>query len=215
MTLATACLHFHAERVLRHPLGPTRLIVNIADVLPQFDEPQTPHLYAFVIEQWFHHAGDYSAVREDLGSWWSTGEAPASRNSIQRHAYLVSERIQLDVAQRGLPGRRSPGVKAIYLTRRPPGLSSEEAAKGWREHADTARTHHIGMTKYVQNGVREGITADAPVIHGFAELHFCSIEDLEQRMYDSEAGKAAIKEEASRLVGQVTPLFTSEYIIRG
>ena len=70
------------------------------------------------------------------------------------------------------------------------------------------------MSKYVQNGVREPLTPDAPVVHGFAELHFGSIEDLEQRMYDSEAGRAAIKAEANQLVGEVTPLFTSEYIIR-
>ncbi len=57
------------------------------------------------------------------------------------------------------------------------------------------------------------LTAGAPLVHGIAELHFPTREDLEQRMYDSAAGRAAIAADTATLVAEATPLYTSEYIL--
>jgi hypothetical protein len=192
---------------LRRLSGLARLAVNIADIQPAVASPQRPHHYAAALEYWFEEAPvDVGAA---LDRAWQEAPPPPSLN---RWRYRVSERIQLGSHDGQLTGARSPGVKALYLVRRPEGLSNEAATQGWRQHAGTARTHHIGMSRYIQNGVIEPLTPGAPVVHGIAELSFPTLEDLEQRMYGSEEGRQAISREASALVGEVVTLYTSEYL---
>jgi hypothetical protein len=70
------------------------------------------------------------------------------------------------------------------------------------------------MRRYVQNGVIDCLSAGAPVVNGIAELHFPTLADLEERMYDSEAGRAAIAADVSTLVAESAALYTSEYVLR-
>jgi hypothetical protein len=183
-----------------------RLSVNIADV-ETTSQGATPR-YVAAIEYWFE--GEEKPAGDSFARAWAQAGCP----HLRRWVYRVSERVQLEVTSPIGPGKR-PGVKALYVVRRPDGVSNEQATQGWREHAGTARAHHAGMTRYVQNGVVETLTSNAPVVHGIAELRFPSVRDLEKRMYDSEAGRKAIQQEASKLVGEVVPLFTTEYVFQG
>jgi hypothetical protein len=127
--------------------------------------------------------------------------------------YQVSERVQLEGSGRGGPGQ-TPGVKAIYLVRRHADLSDQEAKQRWKEHAPLARQHHVGMDRYVQNGVIRALTPDAPIVNGIAELHFPTLDDLVQRMYGSKEGREAISRDAAGLVAESTVLYTTEHILR-
>jgi EthD domain len=109
-------------------------------------------------------------------------------------------------------GRRAS--KTIYLVRRREEIDDREAKRRWQEHASLARQHHVGMSRYVQNGVIAALTPGAPVVHGIAELSFPTREDLEKRMYGSVEGRQAIASDAAGLVAEATPLYTSEYILR-
>jgi hypothetical protein len=192
---------------LRRLSGLSRLAVNIAGVEPVLAAPQPAHRYVAALEYWFD-APPIDATAALDGAW----DAAPPPSALNRWRYRVSERVQLGSDDSPPTGTRSPGVKALYLVRRPEGLSNEAATQGWRQHADTARTHHVGMTRYIQNGVIESLTPGAPVVHGIAELSFPTLEDLEQRMYGSEEGRQAIGREASVLVGEVVTLYTSEYL---
>lgn len=183
-----------------------RFAINVVDVEPASVQ-QAPHSYVAVIEYWF--AEELEGVVEALESAWAAAPTTAA---LRHWRYHVSERIQLGAHNAAGSGERSPGVKALYLVRRPDGLSNDTATKGWRQHANTARTHHVGMSRYIQNGVIETLSTGAPVIHGIAELSFPTLEDLEQRMYGSNEGREAISREASALVGEVVALYTSEYV---
>src|SRR5689334_13177144 len=145
------------------------LIVNLVDVQTRLQESAPAHGYAATIEGTFP---DESSAAEAANAW--EGLFPTGSG---RHRYLTGERIQLEYERTWPLGTRSPGVKAIYLVRRPEGVSNEQATRGWREHAGTARKHHQGMCKYVQNGVIHPLTVNAPLIHGIAELHFPTLED--------------------------------------
>jgi len=182
-----------------------RMSVNITDV-ETASQGASPR-YVAAIEYWFR--SEHKPTGDGLSRAWAQAGCPA----LRRWFYRVSERVQLDDALPIGTGKR-PGVKAVYVVRRPDGVSNEQATRGWREHAGTARAHHAGMTRYVQNGVVETLTPSAPVVHGIAELRFASLRDLEERMYDSEAGRRAIQQEASALVGEVATLFTTEYVFQ-
>jgi hypothetical protein len=179
------------------------LVLDIADQRPA-GSPEPP--YAAVIEAWFRTVEDYLLARGHL--------APALRNPDAVVAYAVTERIQKEHQVTRRPGLATPGVKAVYLVRRLAQLSDNEARQRWRSHAAIAREHHTGMSRYVQNAVRQRLGPDAPVYHGIAVLHFPSIEDLEQHMYDSEEGRRKVQEDVQGLVAESLPLYTTELILR-
>jgi hypothetical protein len=192
---------------LRRLSGLASLAVNIADIEPAVAPSERPHRYVAAIEYWFAKAP------MDVGAAVDRAWRQATPSlAMHRWLYRVSERIQLGIHDGRGNGERSPGVKALYLVRRPEGLSNEAATRGWRQHSDTARTHHVRMSRYIQNGVIESLTPGAPVVHGIAELSFPTVEDLEQRIYGSQEGRQAIRREASTLVGEVVTLYTSEYV---
>jgi hypothetical protein len=191
------------ERAAAAPPAVAGLTVNVVD-LEGPGRPAAPPRWDAVLELWLAEAGlDPNVLAAALAG-----------DSAAVHLYHVVERVQLDHTRTWALGERSPGVKAIYATRRPEGLDAREAARLWREHAPLARRHHTGMSRYVQNGVIEALTPDAPVVHGFAVLHFPTLSDLEERMYDSAEGRRAIAADAARLVAEAIPLFTGEYILR-
>ncbi len=109
-------------------------------------------------------------------------------------AYLVEERVQWDL----LPAQRShgatPGVKRLSFVRRVPSLSRSQFASHWIDvHAPLARVHHPAICRYVQNVVMDALTPDAPEVDGIAELHFRTYDDLLNRMYDSDDGRARVQ----------------------
>lgn len=202
-------LEGYALEMLAELPGLNRLVVNIVDVEPALPAPASRALYDAVAECWFDTAGHYMAAVEG-----SRLRGDLEEQGARFHVYLVRERVQLDDGLAPPPGERSPGAKAIYLSRRLEGLSDEEAKARWRQHAPLAVKHHAGMRKYVQNGVVSALTPGSPVVHGIAELHFPTLQDLEQRMYESEAGREAIREDVAGLVAESSALFCSEYVLR-
>ncbi len=181
--------------------GLQRVAVNVVEGV-RSNSAVAPPPYLGLMEYWFESepgevAGALSAVWRKLG-WLGS-----------RWLYRVSERIQLDTAESRV-GLSATGVKAFYLVTRPAGLSNDDATRGWRDHAGAARKHHVGTGRYVQNGVIQAITPGAPLVHGFAELSFPTLDDFERRMFDNDEGRAAITREASALAGEVITLVTRE-----
>jgi len=189
--------------------SPSRYTVNIADVTPA--AASEPPRYDVVEECAFDSNSDFAA----WGRAVAAGLPVNLAESIEAcFSYHVSERVQLDDGRAPIPGERSPGVKAIYIVRRNAALSDAEAKQRWKEHAPVAREHHVGMRRYVQNGVIDCLSAGAPIVNGIAELHFPTLADLEERMYDSEAGRAAVAADVSTLVAESAALYTSEYVLK-
>lgn len=140
-------------------------------------------------------------------------EAAAGLIGVE-HVYHVSEKVEREREQTWPAGDRSPGVKSVYLARRRDDMSHEAFAAHWRDtHAPLALKHHVGMWRYVRNVVLEPLTPDAPPWDGFAELHFRTAQDLRERMYDSDEGRAVIAADIARFSGAGRVLHTSEYIV--
>jgi hypothetical protein len=133
----------------------------------------------------------------------------------RRYDYLVSPVTQWDRVAPVEPGERTPGVKAMFISRRHENLDIKAAEKAWREHRIAAEKYHNYATRYVQNGVIAALTPDAPVWHGCAELFYPTLEDLEQRFVGGTIeGEVEIAKDAARFVADSYPLFTSEYVLR-
>ncbi len=132
-----------------------------------------------------------------------------------QHAYHVTERIKRDFERTWPVGERSPGVKSIYLARRHPDMTREQYSAHWdTTHAPLALKHHVGMWRYLQDVVIEALTPDAPPWDGFAELHFRTAQDLRERFYDSDEGRAVIAADVARFSSGGRVLHTSEYVLR-
>lgn len=127
--------------------------------------------------------------------------------------YRVQEHVHRDYTRDWPLGQRSPGVKQVVLVRRAAGTSPEQFAAHWLErHAPLALTHHPGVWKYVANVVVERLHPGAPEIDGIAELHFRSLDDLEQRRYDSDEGRSVIAADVARFIGATAGFYVSEYV---
>ena len=194
-----------ARRCLQAFNDPKRFIVNLVDVEPPPDAATVAQRYDAVLECWFEAIEDFTPWAQ---RWLALPEARPA------WVYHVAERVQLDSHAGAAIDGRSPGIKTIYLVRRGEGLDDREAKRRWQEHAPLARRHHVGMSRYVQNGVIAALTPGAPLVHGIAELSFPTREDLDKRMYGSVEGRRAIAADAAGLVAEATPLYTSEYVLR-
>ena len=219
-------LHRHAQHVLWHCPHVTRYVVNLVDVKAKVvfrGKTTPPHReidpppFEVVTEMWFDSFDDF----KDPARLYDT---PAGRELIQdelaemgarRYDYLVSPVVQWDRNPPAVIGQRSPGVKALFISRRHENLDIKAAEKAWREHRVAADKYHSYATRYVQNGVIAALTPDAPVWHGCAELYYPTLEDLEQRFVGgTEEGEVEIAKDAARFVADSYPLFASEYVMR-
>lgn len=196
------------QRLLAELPEMRRCIVSLADVTAKVAN-QTPIApYEAVVEMWFDSVEAYTEASRTPAGRLTAGDAEQGR-----YVYLIRERIQLDRPRTWEIGERSPGVKSVYVVRRPDGTTREEAKRLWLAHASVAREHHVGMCKYVQDGVLRSLTEGSPRIDAIAELHFPTVKDLEERMYDSEEGEAAIRADTVKLAGESSVMLTSEYIL--
>ncbi len=108
-------------------------------------------------------------------------EQPPDRGELADQAWLVEERPRWDELD-------GPGITRFSFLRRIPGIDRDEFARRWDKHVALARVHHPALRRYVQNIV----ISPADGIDGIVELGFESVDDLEQRMYDSDEGRAVI-----------------------
>ena len=112
-------------------------------------------------------------------------DEPPAPGTIPGRAWEVEERPHWD-------DRQEPGITRFSLLHRAPGLTPAEFARHWTDvHAPLARRRHPALLRYVQNIVLRPV-GDAEAFDGIVELGFASLYDLEERMYDSEEGRAEV-----------------------
>ena len=117
----------------------------------------------------------------------------------------------------GPDGEYAPGVKYVSFVRRADEISHGQFVRHWTEtHAPLARTHHVGLAGYTQNVVLSAFTPGGAGIDGVAELRFATRADFEDRFYDSEAGKAAIRADVKKFIGRsgISPTLMRELRLR-
>lgn len=203
---AEGCLAW-GRRVAEHaPTGLANLTLNLVDV-PAAEaglRPGGEPAFDAVIEAW-SQTGTEAAVAFD----------PPAEFAGACHVYLVEETVEKPYERTWPLGERSPGVKSFFLALRHPSMSHEQMAKYWGEqHAPLALRIHVGMWRYTRNVVSEPLTAGAPDWDGMAILHFRTAEDLRERFYDSDAGRAAIAADVAKFSGGGRALHTSEWVLR-
>jgi hypothetical protein len=94
-------------------------------------------------------------------------------------------------------------IKMVSFVQRAAHLTREQFAEHWTQrHAPLARRHHLGLADYTQNVVLDPESD----IDGIAELRFRTRTDFETRFYDSDAGKAAIREDVQRFIARPSNL---------
>ncbi len=130
------------------------------------------------------------------------------------HVYLVHS-----IVQRADLDPRAPGaagcVKALYPLRRKDGEDPSAFRKHWLErHVPKALRHHPTMLRYVTNIVERRLSSDGEDWDGFTEGYHPSVEDYEQRMFDSAQGQRAIMEDVASFIGRLGILRTREYVLR-
>jgi uncharacterized protein (TIGR02118 family) len=183
----------------------TALTVNLVDVPPEDAglRPGGEPSYDAVLEAWLDDGPDDSP--------------PGIPFELQgtAHVYRVHEIVEREYERTWPVGERSPGVKSIYLARRRPDMTQDRYARYWgNRHAPLALRVHVGMWRYVRNVVvRSAPRSDK--WDGFAVLHFRTAQDLRERFYDSDDGRAAIAADVAEFTSGGRALHTSEYILKG
>ena len=81
-------------------------------------------------------------------------------------------------------------------------LAAEATLPLPEKHAPLACTHHVGLWNYTQNVVRRAYTPGGAAIDGVAELHFRSRESFDTEFYDSDDGRAAIRQDVTRFMAK-------------
>lgn len=188
------------------PPGLAALTVNLVDIPAEEagSRPGGEPAFDAVVEVWSEVA---SAAREVLAG---------DRSLVSKcYSYLVDEKVEKPYERTWPAGERSPGVKSFYLALRHPSMTHEQMAEYWgQQHAPLALRIHVGMWRYTRNVVTRAESEGAPDWDGMAILHFRTAEDLRDRFYDSEAGRAAIAEDVAKFSGGGKALHTSEWILR-
>jgi uncharacterized protein (TIGR02118 family) len=149
-------------------------------------------------------------------------DSPAGREIVQRDvagfigradAYATTEHIQKSVTVPGPLGGRSAGVKLVCPIRRRESMSHAEFVDHWlHRHAPLALAHHPGLIKYVTNVVDQRLSPGGEDWDGMAELHFASAQDLKERMFDSAAGEAIVRDDMARFIGKLAAYHVAEYL---
>jgi uncharacterized protein (TIGR02118 family) len=102
----------------------------------------------------------------------------------------------------------------VAIGGRRPDLTVDEFERHWREvHGPLALTHHIGLSRYVQNLVLERLGPAHPAVDSFAELHFRTVDDFVHRLYDSPEGRRIIADDARNFGGGGDTHFFTETLI--
>jgi uncharacterized protein (TIGR02118 family) len=210
----------HAPLVLAHRSRLRRYVADIVDVPPEEAglRPGGNPAFDAVIELWYDSIEDYldPARRSDSAEGEQAVRADGASLISSVNLYHVREQVEREYARDWPAGQRSPGVKSIYLARRHDSMSPDQFARHWGEtHAPLALKHHVGMWRYARNVVAAQLSEGAEAWDGFAELHFRTAQDLRERFYDSDEGRAIIAADVARFTSGGRALHCSEYILKG
>ena len=205
-----ALLKDHAPRIGAHQPGLAGLIIDLVDIPAEEAglRPGGEPSFDAIVETWVtadpEHVDGTTLWRDDALS----GLVSAA------HTYHVAVRVMREVERTWPVGERSPGVKSVYLARRPQDLTPQGYADHWgNTHAPLALKHHVGMWRYIQDVVIRPVSPGAPPWDGFAELHFHTAQDLRERFYDSDEGRAVIAADVARFSSGGRVLHCSEYVL--
>jgi hypothetical protein len=204
-------LHQVAPALAEAVPGLAALSVCLVDATPaeppwqRAEEPAAPDTPAF------------DAVLDLRGPATALAAALAQLAPLLAHAHVsarVEECVEKDDLPR-LPGR-VPGTKFLSLMRFHADLPEGAARRMWAHHAPLALAVHAGMARYVRDWVVALSPGALPVprFHGIAELHFPSSEAMMTRWFDSEAGRAAIRQDVGHFLERATRLYTTEHVLR-
>lgn len=210
----------HAPAILEQIPRLNHYIVNVNDVSPGFGEAQplqtAPVPYDVVTEMWIEPASSAEGAAE----LYKAAVAPAVEQSLRPrsatcHSYLVADVVEKD-AQKFAPGERAPGVNLVSAITWGEGKTAEQGRNGWRNHGPLACRIHIGMTRYVRNVIEQAVTPGAPGYNGIAMLYFPTVQDLEQRLYDSPQSVEVIAKDVAGFVNleKIVTFYTGQYVMK-
>ncbi len=209
----------HAPSVVKQVSHLGHYIANINEVSPNMGVAaldSAPVPYDVVTEMVIEAADPSQSARE----LYDTAVAPAITQSLGSrsaacHSYLVNEVMQKDEQTFPL-GQRAPGVNLISAITWAPGKNDVTGRQGWRKHGPLACRVHIGMTRYVQNYVEQALTPGAPPYNGVAILYFPTLQDLEQRLYDTPQNAEVIAADVKSFVDleKIVTFYTTQYTLK-
>ncbi|HEV3114269.1 MAG TPA: EthD domain-containing protein [Candidatus Binataceae bacterium] len=206
----------HGPAVLKQVPRLAHYIVNVNDVSPNMGVAaldSAPVPYDAVIETWIDGAEPVAELYETtIGS--VLAQSLRSR-SATGHSYLVTEVPEKD--QQTFPlGQRAPGVNLVSAITWAAGKTEETGRQGWHKHGPLACRVHIGMTRYVQNYVEQALTPGAPGYNGVAVLYFPTLQDLEQRLYDTPQNAEVIAADVKSFVNleKIVTFYTGQYTLK-
>jgi hypothetical protein len=107
-------------------------------------------------------------------------------------------------------------LKILFLCRRRPEITREQYAAFVLEgHAPLALKHHPSLLRYVINIAEGPPPPGGPEFDSLPALYFSNLEDFQQRLYDSEAGREIIRRDVERFMsGGADSYSISEYMQR-
>jgi uncharacterized protein (TIGR02118 family) len=115
-------------------------------------------------------------------------------------------------------GSASPGIAAVYGTRRHPSLDRAGYDQHWRDvHGPLAVRHHVGMWDYWQCVLDDDLLPGSVDYDGVAIVQFPSMTDLEERFFDGPEGRAVIQADAASFtdLGTLDRVLMIEHILKG
>jgi uncharacterized protein (TIGR02118 family) len=91
-------------------------------------------------------------------------------------------------------------IKLIFLCRRRPDITrAQYTAFVLDGHAPLALKHHPTLQRYVIN-IAEGTPEGGPELDSLPALYFASLEDFNERLYDSPQGREIIRRDVERFM---------------
>ena len=206
----------HAPALLKQAPRIAHYIVNINDVSPNMGVAaleSAPVPYDAVIESWVD-GSEPAAALYNSAVGGPLAQSLGSR-SAACHSYLPTEVVQKD-QQKFQVGQREPGVNLVSAITWAAGKNEETGRQGWRKHGPLACRVHIGMTRYVQNYIEEALTPGAPPYNGVAILYFPTLQDLEQRLYDTPQNAEVIAADVKSFVNleKIVTFYTTQHTLK-
>jgi EthD domain len=212
-------LREHAPEVLKNVSRLSHYVVNINDVSPRMATApldSAPVPYDVVTEMWVKDQGGSESTVE----LYDAVTGPAIAQSLNQaaavsHSYLITEVVEKDKQSFRL-GQKAPGVNLVSAITWAEGRNDETGRQGWQKHGPLACRVHVGMTRYVQNYIELALTPKAPPYNGVALLYFPTVQDLEQRLYDTPQNAEVIAADVKSFVNleKIVTFYTTQYSLK-
>jgi len=107
-------------------------------------------------------------------------------------------------------------VKLLFFCSRLPQLTRADYARMLLgDHVPLALKHHPTMRRYTVNIVRDEGRGTSPApVDSIGQLSFDSLQDYQERLYDSAEGARLVHEDVARFMSAATSWVTGERVVR-